>query len=104
MSVMPFIFCCLLADTSLGIVCAIVFIVVLVAVRYSGIAAIVAALLTMVAALLIIEDEKIIIVLIAFAGLSVVFRNIAAVKRVIKGQEEKLALREDLGYKFDAKF
>lgn len=102
-AIMPLIFTGLLAEPSLGIVTAAAFIGCAVLIRYPTAATVIAALGCVVVSLLVVED-KLCIMLIAFACAAVVVRSIPGLRRMFKGEEEKLAVREDLGYKFDIKF
>ena len=102
-AVMPLIFTALYTASSLGIVTAMVFVVAAFVIKYTTAASVLCALACMLASLLIVED-KLVILLTVFACLAVIVRHIPDMRRMFKGKEEKLALREDLGYKFDAKF
>lgn len=102
-AVMPLIFTALYSASSLGIVTAAVFVLGAVAIRYATAATVISALACIVVSLLVVED-KLCILLIVFACAAVVIRSIPDLRRMFKGAEEKLAVREDLGYKFDLKF
>lgn len=102
-AIMPLIFTALYSASSLGIVTAIAFIGCAVLIKYTTAATVIAALVCAVTSLLVVED-KLCILLIALACVCMIVRSIPDMRRMFKGAEEKLAVREDLGYKFDIKF
>lgn len=90
-------------STSLGILIVAFYIALVFVTKRMSVAAFVSGFTFALFSLLTV-DQKINIILMAFCALLVVIRQIPAIIRVSKGQEEKLSLKEDLSYKFDEKF
>ena len=63
-----------------------------------------AGTLAMAAVAVMVVEEQLILILTALICLLMLVRHIPAIRRVFRGQEEKLSLAEDLSYKFDEKF
>ena len=102
-ALMPLLFSAIFADTSLGIAVAVVFLGVLLVIKYVPVAVLVAALAAAVAPLLIV-DSKIVMYLMAFSSAAIIIRQIPELAGVFRGRGEKITFKEDLSYKFESKF
>lgn len=102
-AVMPMIIAGLFADTSLGIVVALLFLVILWLTKYVTVASVAAAVALAAAAVLIVES-RIVIYLLAFTALAVLIKHVPAIRRFAKGGETKYSFNSDITYKFDEKF
>ncbi len=65
--------------------------------------AMVGTLVMAVVAVMVVE-EQLILIITALICLQMLVRHIPSIRRIFRGQEEKLSLAEDLSYKFDEKF
>ena len=101
--IVPLIVAAGFMDASLGIVVAVVVIGILYFTKYISLAAVAGAVFMAIASLLILEDNLLIILAVLTAAL-VLVKHIPALRRIVKGQEEKYSFRLDLSYKFDEKF
>lgn len=102
-AIMPMLFTAIFADTSLGIVSLLIFLVVLFASKYLSLA-VVASALIMTAACFLILDARVCMYIFAIMGGMILIRHIPALRRVSNGGETKYSFRADLTYKFDQKF
>ena len=100
---MPLIVAAGFMDTSLGIVVALVVIAMLYFTKYISLATVFGAGFMAVASLLILED-KLLIILAVLTAAAVIVKHIPALGRIARKQEEKIAFRLDLSYKFDDRF
>ena len=64
----------------------------------------VAGALAMAAVAVMVVEKQLILILTALICLLMLVRHIPSIRRILRGQEEKLSLAEDLSYKFDEKF
>ena len=51
--------------------------------------------------LMVLVEEQLILIITALICLQMLVRHIPSIRRILRGQEEKLSLAEDLSYKFD---
>lgn len=60
--------------------------------------------LAMAAVSVMVVENRLILILTALICLLVLLRHIPSLRRVLRGEEEKLSLEKDISYKFDEKF
>jgi glycerol-3-phosphate acyltransferase PlsY len=64
----------------------------------------VAGALAMAAVAVMVVEKQLILILTALICLLVLLHHIPAMRRMLRGTEEKLSRKEDISYKFDEKF
>ena len=64
----------------------------------------VAGAVAMAAVAVMVVDEQLILILTALIAVLVLVRHIPSLRRILRHEEEKLSLKEDISYKFDEKF
>ena len=64
----------------------------------------IAGAVTMIAVTVMVVDPRLILILTALIALLVLVRHIPAIRRMIRKEEEKISLEQDISYKFDEKF
>ncbi len=64
----------------------------------------VAGAAAMAAVAVMVLDAQLILILAALIAALVLVRHIPSLRRILRHQEEKLSLKEDISYKFDEKF
>ena len=63
-----------------------------------------AGALGMAAVAVMVVEQRLILLLAALICLLVLVRHIPSIRRLIRGEEERLSRVEDISYKFDEKF
>ena len=64
----------------------------------------VACAAVMIAVSVMVVDAQLILILAALIALLVLVRHIPSLRRILRHEEEKLSLKQDISYKFDEKF
>ena len=64
----------------------------------------IAGAVAMIAVTVMVVDPRLILILTALIALLVLVRHIPAIRRMIRKEEEKISLEQDISYKFDEKF
>ena len=64
----------------------------------------IAGAVAMIAVAVMVVDPRLILILTALISLLVLIRHIPAIRRMLRKEEEKISLEEDISYKFDEKF
>ena len=63
-----------------------------------------AGTLVMAIVAVMVVEEQLILIITALICLQMLVRHIPSIRRILRGQEERLSLAEDLSYRFDEKF
>ena len=71
--------------------------------RYLSLGAVLGAVILIITSILVVESQLPMLLLIGCAVL-VLVRHLPALRRISRGQEERLSFKEDLTYKLDSKF
>ena len=71
--------------------------------RYISLGAVLGAVILIITSVLVVENQLPMLLLIGCAVL-VLVRHLPALRRISRGQEERLSFKEDLTYKLDSKF
>ncbi len=58
----------------------------------------------MIAVAVMVVEPQLIVILSALIALLVLVRHVPALRRILRGQEEKISFKQDISYKFDEKF
>ena len=97
------ILCGLLIEPSVGVTAAAGVIAGIWIFKTLSMGAVVGAL-AMVAVAVMVVEKQLILILTALICLLVLLHHIPAMRRMLRGTEEKLSRKEDISYKFDEKF
>ena len=71
--------------------------------KYFSLGAMLEAVVVIITSVLVVENEIAMRLLIACAAL-VIVKHLPALRRILRGREEKFSFRRDLTYKLDEKF
>ena len=71
--------------------------------RYFSLGALLGAVMMIITSILVVENQLPMLLLIGCSAL-VIVRNLPALPRISRGEEERLSFKEDLTYKLDSKF
>lgn len=101
--IFPLIAAAMACKSSVGIAVAIVALGMLAVLRYMPLAVSVAALAMIIVGVLELENSLVMILCIITALLAII-RHIPGLRRMLRSEESKLKLENDMSYKFDEKF
>lgn len=71
--------------------------------KYISLGAVLGAIIMIITSVLVVENDLAMNLMI-FSAVLVIVRHLPAMRRILRGEEERLSFKEDLTYKLDSKF